>query len=356
MVNTRTGGGQDIPSTRRARVAQQQASAPAPTPAARMDPNLVNLIANLTNVVQNMQHQQQQQMNMPPPPPPGGPRDKYRDFMSLHPLAFSQSAEPLDVDDWLMTVDKKLDLVHCGDHERVLYTSSKLEGTAADWWDAYLTAHANPDAITWVEFRNSFRTRFIPSGIMKQKLKEFLELKQGSLSVAEYRDRFTQLSRYAPNEVDTDEKQQERFLGGLIGPLKYQLQCHSFPSLETMFNMALGLEVTRRELGEHKRKLMSQGQSSNTRPRFNPGQNSQFRPNNSGGNFQRFPQQIQRAAPAPRQMQNGQFQRPPQQNRPNNAPPRANNPVNPAQPRVCYRCGEAGHFAASCPKRNPQAP
>jgi hypothetical protein len=39
------------------------------------------------------------------------------------------------------------------------------------------------------------------------------------MSVNEYLDKFTQLSRYAPDEVNTDPKRQERFLDGLIGPL-----------------------------------------------------------------------------------------------------------------------------------------
>jgi hypothetical protein len=43
------------------------------------------------------------------------------------------------------------------------------------------------------------------------------------MSVSEYRDRFTQISRYAPEEVDTDQNRQERFLEGFIGPLNYQL-------------------------------------------------------------------------------------------------------------------------------------
>jgi hypothetical protein len=63
---------------------------------------------------------------------------------------------------------------------------------------------------------------------MKLKMKEFLSLTLGGMSVSEYRDRVTQLSRYAPKEVDTDEKRQERFLEGLIGPLNYHLQSHSF--------------------------------------------------------------------------------------------------------------------------------
>jgi hypothetical protein len=47
---------------------------------------------------------------------------------------------------------------------------------------------------------------------------EFLALKQGPLSVSEYRDKFLQLSRYAPEYVNTDAKRQYRFLRGLVDP------------------------------------------------------------------------------------------------------------------------------------------
>jgi hypothetical protein len=50
------------------------------------------------------------------------------------------------------------------------------------------------------------------------------------MTVSEYLDEFTHLSRYAPDEVNTDAKGQERFLDGLIGPLNYHLQSHTFPN------------------------------------------------------------------------------------------------------------------------------
>jgi hypothetical protein len=40
------------------------------------------------------------------------------------------------------------------------------------------------------------------------KKEEFLALKQVPMSVIEYRDRFMQLSRYAPQDVNTDAKRQ----------------------------------------------------------------------------------------------------------------------------------------------------
>ena len=87
-----------------------------------------------------------------------------------------------------------------------MYAVGHLEGSTANWRDAYTAAHADANAITWDEFKNSFRSNHIPAGVMKLKQKEFLAVKQGNMSVSEYRDKFTQLSRYAPNEVEIDEK------------------------------------------------------------------------------------------------------------------------------------------------------
>jgi hypothetical protein len=41
---------------------------------------------------------------------------------------------------------------------------------------------------------------------MKLKKNEFEDLKQGSMTVSEYVALFTQLSCYAPDDVDMDEK------------------------------------------------------------------------------------------------------------------------------------------------------
>jgi hypothetical protein len=44
---------------------------------------------------------------------------------------------------------------------------------------------------------------------MKLKKKEFKDLKQGSMTVSENVTRFTQLSRYAPDNVDRNKKKRE---------------------------------------------------------------------------------------------------------------------------------------------------
>jgi hypothetical protein len=125
---------------------------------------------------------------------------------------------------------------------------------AADWWDAYVEAHEDPETINWQEFRNNFRTHHVSYGMMKLKKKEFEDLKEGSMSVNEYVTQFTQLSHYAPDNVDTDERKQDWFLNRLNDGLAYTLGDHNFINFQDMVDKALVLE-NRRGIMERKGKM-----------------------------------------------------------------------------------------------------
>jgi hypothetical protein len=88
----------------------------------------------------------------------------------------------------------------------VLLASHQLFGPATYWWDAYVEVHEEPESINWPEFRAAFSAHHVPQGVIKLKKKEFQVLKQGSMSVNKYVTKFAQVSRYAPHEVNTDEK------------------------------------------------------------------------------------------------------------------------------------------------------
>jgi hypothetical protein len=255
MVNTRKGGGIDLPPNRHSRCIfrqpqqqEEEMNPPNPPPAGadpavaaqmrimqQMADTMVNMHAQMRQERQEMRqereemHQerrvQQQQAPLPPspPPPPLPPRDKHREFMSHKPPTFANSPDPLHADDWLKSVEKMLNIAQFSDRENVLYASGRLTGPAADWWDSYVAAHDAADTITLAEFITQFRNYHIHAGSMKIKKKEFLSLKQGNMSVSEYCDKFIQLSRYAPNEVADDERKQEHFTEGLNGPLQYAL-------------------------------------------------------------------------------------------------------------------------------------
>jgi hypothetical protein len=128
-------------------------------------------------------------------------------------------------------------------------------------------AHEEPESINWLEFRAAFRAHHVPQGVIKLKKKEFQDLKQGSMSMNEYITRSTQLSRYAPHEVDTNEKKHECFLNGLNVGLAYALEARDFENFQGMVNKTPVLE-NHRGVMECKHKLVRQHQpSSSSKPR-----------------------------------------------------------------------------------------
>jgi hypothetical protein len=61
----------------------------------------------------------------------------------------------------------------------------------------------------------------------------------------EYVTKFTQLSRYVPNQVETDEKKQDCFLNGLNDVLVYALEARDFENFQGIVNKTLMMENRR---------------------------------------------------------------------------------------------------------------
>ena len=75
------------------------------------------------------------------------------------------------------------------------------------------------------------------------------------MTVAEYRDKFTQLSRYASNEVADDADKKCRFLKGLYDGLQLQLMSNTYPNFQTLVNRTIVIDNKHKEMGAKKRRL-----------------------------------------------------------------------------------------------------
>ncbi|KAK1641536.1 hypothetical protein QYE76_059341 [Lolium multiflorum] len=139
------------------------------------------------------------------------PGSKLKNFQNTNPHVFSKTEEPLDADDWLQTMENNLEVAGVEANEEVLFATHYLAGPARAWW-TITHAMNGGQVMTWADFNLKFSKYHVPPGLIKKMRDEFRELKQGRMTVVEYRDRFLTLSRYAPDETDTTEKRQERFL------------------------------------------------------------------------------------------------------------------------------------------------
>jgi hypothetical protein len=155
--------------------------------------------------VNNMQsNQKAHQQQAPPPPPPH--QSHLAEFLRTRPTTISQAKDPMEAEDWLKGVEKKLMIAQCMNREKVLFAAHQLFGITANWWETYYNTHADVDSITWNEFKARFRNHYVPCGTTKLKKKEFADLKQGGMTVSEYLNSFIQLSRYTTDDINTDEK------------------------------------------------------------------------------------------------------------------------------------------------------
>ncbi|KAK1613161.1 hypothetical protein QYE76_036834 [Lolium multiflorum] len=191
------------------------------------------------------------------------PGSKLKNFQNTNPPIFNKTEEPLDADDWLQTMENNLEVAGVEAAEKVLFATHYLAGPARAWWTSTRAMNAG-QMMTWEDFKLKLSKYHVPQGLIKKMRDEFRELKQGRMSVVEYRDRFLTLSRYAPDETDTNEKRKERFLNGLHDEMQTVLVNIPFADLEALVDSAIQMEGKLHQANENrKRRMMNQNGPNN---------------------------------------------------------------------------------------------
>ena len=113
--------------------------------------------------------------------------------------------------------------VRCPPDQRVTCVISLLQGSAYDWWKLVLRSPRLPDPISWEFFVQEFRAKYVSNMYRETKWKQFLNLKQKNLSVAEYEKEFSHLSKYALESVLTEAFRCRQFECGLNESIKRYL-------------------------------------------------------------------------------------------------------------------------------------
>ena len=100
------------------------------------------------------------------------------------------------------------------DATRIRLATFQLEGEFQVWWD-WVKASWNLEAMTWEEFRELFIGKYFSTPTRHVKAREFLELKQGMMTVLKYVAKFTELARFADDCVAIDMAKVRKFEDGL---------------------------------------------------------------------------------------------------------------------------------------------
>ena len=187
-------------------------------------------------------------------------------------------------DHWFMQIEKVLEAMEItSDATRIRLAAFQLEGEDQVWWKWARTS-GDVEAMTWAEFQELFIGKYFSDTTRHAKAQEFLELKQGVMTVMDYVAKFTELARFADDYVATDMAKIRRFENGLKLSIRARIVGLRLQDMDSMVGTALTIEreiedarITRDAGVSSKRKKSQSSSSSGKKQKASSSQGFQSR-------------------------------------------------------------------------------
>ena len=130
------------------------------------------------------------------------------------------------------------------DAMRIRLATFQLEGESQVWWD-WIKVSRDMEMMTWREFRELFMSKFFLASARHAKAREFLELKQGSMTVLEYVAKFTELACFMDDYVATDMAKVIKIEDGLKLSIRGKIVGFLLQDIDSMFRRAVAIKRDR---------------------------------------------------------------------------------------------------------------
>jgi hypothetical protein len=138
-----------------------------------------------------------------------------RDMNKNKPPTFDGEHKEEDAKTWFLGMRRYFQLQNYSSPAEGRIAMYQLKGKASMWWDQFVQVqHIREKDITWKEFKRYFEKKYLTKIYYDRKMKDFFELKLGSMTIDEYERSFLELQKYVPFIKDEAVKIQ-RYLSGL---------------------------------------------------------------------------------------------------------------------------------------------
>ncbi|XP_058113305.1 uncharacterized protein LOC131256415 [Magnolia sinica] len=166
----------------------------------------------------------------------------YERFQRHRPPTFAGTHRLEEAEYWLNRVTKLLQPLHCSEAKNVEFVSYLFEKEADLWWESVLRPIPKNHIWTWEAFEARFNEKYIPQLYQHKRENEFLCLQQGGMSVAQYENHFTELSRYASEMIANEAIKMRRFTTGLRSGIRSKMCCASIRTYAELVEMSIRAE------------------------------------------------------------------------------------------------------------------
>ena len=145
-------------------------------------------------------------------------------------------------DHWFMQIENILKAMEITSNTAMIRLAAfQLEGEARVWW-RWARTSKDLEVMTWAEFQELFMGKYFPETARHAKAQEFLEMKQGAMTMMDYVARFTELARFADDYVATDLAKVRRFENGLKLSIRGRIVGLRLRDMDSMVGTALTIE------------------------------------------------------------------------------------------------------------------
>ena len=90
------------------------------------------------------------------------------------------------------------------------------------WWEV-VGQTDDVNTVTWERFAKLFRDKYLGEACLARKVREFISLRQGRMSMAQYTTKFDELARFAPTIVPSDDARKMKYMHGLRTEIEKQV-------------------------------------------------------------------------------------------------------------------------------------
>ncbi|XP_058189421.1 uncharacterized protein LOC131307009 [Rhododendron vialii] len=295
------------------------------------------------------------------PHAPRGPMTRSQalnEFCKRRPPYFQGEPNPTAAEAWLAEIKKILETLDIQEaSNRIALATYQMQSEAQHWWDLMKNTH-DVAAMTWDRFEEIFLDKYFPTPVKQALALEFMNLEQGTMTVAQYAARFEELSRYGTKIIPTDDDKARKFEWGL-NETRRAVVAQTLPTYSQVVQCAFKMERENLDFKarrEQKKAIPAVGGPIRT----NPPNRITLTTQPYHQNYSR-PQQMQPnpawRSPNPNFNRNlnpnpNQIQVPNRGPNPNLGPNRNPLSQNQSIDHRCFYCQEEGHIRRNCPKLN----
>ena len=171
-----------------------------------------------------------------------GSANNVQRFKAHHPTTFTGIGDPMVADHWFRQIERILRALKiASDTTRITLALFQLESESQIWWEL-VTISRDLETMTWDDFRRLFMGKYFSASARHAKAREFLELRQETMTVLEYVARFIELARFGDDYVATDATKVRRFEDGLKLSIRGKIVGHNLQDMDSMVSTTLIIE------------------------------------------------------------------------------------------------------------------